>query len=184
MNRVVVIFTGALLMAAATAQAAGLSAQKVPEGKKMELSSPAFKHQEPIPEMYTCHGSNVNPELVIANVPEKTKSLALIVDDPDAPEGTWVHWVIYDIPPKTQKIEKNSKVGIEGLSDLGTFNYRGPCPANNRVHRYSFRIYALSERLELNEGFIKSDLERKMRGKILEQAELIGTYKNPDKYNE
>jgi Raf kinase inhibitor-like YbhB/YbcL family protein len=160
------------------------SALAADEDTKLELTSPAFKNNEPIEDTYTCHGSNVNPELDIANVPPKTKSLALIVDDPDAPEGTWVHWVMYDIPPKTQKIEQNSRGGIEGLSDFGAFHYRGPCPANKRVHHYSFRIYALSERLELNEGFIKPDLERKMKGKILAQAELIGTYKNPDKYNE
>ena len=179
MNRVRVTFISLLALSIIA-----IPVSRADEEKKMELTSPAFKNQEPIPEMYTCHGGNVNPELNIANIPQNTKSLALIVDDPDAPEGTWVHWVMYDIPPKVVKIEKNSKVGIEGLSDLGTFNYRGPCPANNRVHRYSFRMYALSERLELNEGFIKSDLERKMRGKILSQAELVGTYKNPDKYNE
>jgi Raf kinase inhibitor-like YbhB/YbcL family protein len=154
------------------------------EIKTMQLTSPAFKDKESIPEMYTCHGSNVNPELDITNIPPKTKSLALVVDDPDAPEGTWVHWIAYNIPPDTQKIETNSHLGIEGLSDFGAFHYHGPCPANKRVHRYSFRVYALSEKVELLEGFIKSDLERQMKGKILAQAELTGMYKNPDNFNE
>jgi len=151
---------------------------------KMTVTSPAFKENEPIPDQFTCRGSNISPELNISNVPEKAKSLALIVDDIDAPEGDWVHWVIYDIPPKTAKIAQNSKVGSEGLTDFGTFQYRGPCPANKRVHRYSFRVYALSDRPDLGEGFIKSDLLQKMKGKILTQAELIGTYKNPDRFNE
>jgi Raf kinase inhibitor-like YbhB/YbcL family protein len=179
MARAWVLMVGVWLMlgAAATVNAAE-------DGKKLQLTSPAFRDKEPIPDMYTCHGSNINPELDIANIPAKTKSLALVVDDPDAPEGIWVHWLLYDITPKTQKIGQNSTVGSEGLTDFGIFHYRGPCPDNKRVHRYSFRIYALSERVELNEGFIKSDLERKMKGKILGQAELIGTYKNPDTYND
>jgi Raf kinase inhibitor-like YbhB/YbcL family protein len=151
---------------------------------KMTVTSPAFKDNEPIPDQFTCHGSNISPEINIAGIPPKTQSLAMIVDDIDAPEGDWVHWVVFDIPPKTAKIAQNSKAGIEGLTDFGTFQYRGPCPANKRVHRYSFRVYALSDRLELPEGFIKSDLLRKMKGKVLSQAELIGTYKNPDRFNE
>jgi Raf kinase inhibitor-like YbhB/YbcL family protein len=152
--------------------------------QKMQLTSPSFKDKDPIPEMFTCHGSNVNPELDIANIPPKTKSLALIIDDPDAPEGTWVQWILYDIPPTTAKIPQNSSAGIEGLTDFGTFHYTGPCPDNKRVHRYSFRVYALSDRPELTEGYIKPDLEHKMKGKILAQAELTGTYKNPDRFNE
>jgi Raf kinase inhibitor-like YbhB/YbcL family protein len=154
------------------------------KGPKMELSSPAFKNNEAIPEMFTCQGVNINPELKITNVPPKTKSLALIVDDPDAPEGTWVHWVAYDIPPTTTRIPENTKVGVEGLNDFGTFFYRGPCPQNKKAHRYSFRVYALSDRFELTEGFIKSDLERRMKGKILAQAELTGTFQRPKKANE
>ena len=154
------------------------------EGGKMQITSPAFKDKEAIPETFTCHGSDISPELNFVNVPLNAKSLALVVDDPDAPEGTWVHWVIYDIPPTTAKIAQNSKVGSEGLTDFGSFHYRGPCPNNKRLYHYSFRLYALSERIELNEGFIKSDLEHKMKGKILAEAELVGIYKNPDKYNE
>ena len=144
-----------------------------------ELQSPVIKPPEMIAEKYTCHGADVNPELNFVNVPNGTKSMALIVDDPDAPEGTWVHWVIYNIPPDKTKIVENLKVGVEGLNDFGVFRYRGPCPPNKKVHHYSFRVYALKEELELNEGFIKSDLERAMKGKILAQAELVATYKNP-----
>jgi len=163
---------------------APVSADTVSDGPILQITSPAFQDKEKIPDMFTCHGSNINPEFNIANIPPKTASLAFVMDDPDAPEGTWVHWVMYDIPPKTEKIAQNSRVGIEGLTDFGIFRYRGPCPDNKRVHRYSFRVYALNDRFELNEGFIKVDLERRMKGKILAQAELIGTYKVADNFNE
>ena len=147
---------------------------------KFSLTSSAFKDQDVIANKFSCHGADVNPELNIANIPENTKSLAMIVDDPDAPEGIWVHWVVYNISPKTTRIAENSKVGVEGLNDFGTFRYRGPCPPNKKVHHYSFRVYALKNKLELNEGFIKSDLESAMRGKIIAQARLVGTYQNSD----
>lgn len=155
----------------------GLTA-RAQEPKTFELASPAFKNQEAVPEKFTCHGADVNPQLDIVNVPEGTKSLAVIVDDPDAPEGIWVHWVVHNIPPDTTKIAENSKVGAEGLNDFGIFRYRGPCPPNKKVHHYSFRVYALKDKLELNEGFIKSDLERAMDGKIIAQAQLVGTYES------
>ena len=148
------------------------------EPPKFSLASPAFKNQEAIAEKFSCHGADVNPELDFANVPQNARSLAMIVDDPDAPEGIWVHWVVYNILPNTTRIAENSKVGVEGLNDFGIFRYRGPCPPNKKVHHYSFRVYALKDKLELNEGFIKSDLERAMNGKIIAQAELVGTYQN------
>ena len=116
-------------------------------------------------------------------MPAKAKSLAITLISPDAPEGIWVHWVVYNISADTVKIAENSKVGVEGLNDFGTFRYRGPCPPNKKAHRYSFRVYALKDKLELNEGSIKSDLENAMKGKILAQAELVGKYKNPEPLN-
>ena len=149
------------------------------EPKKFELTSPAFKNGEAISDPFTCRATDKRPQFNIANIPEKTKSLAMIVDDPDAPEGTWVHWIVYNIPPETTEIAPNAAIGIEGLNDFGAYHYRGPCPQNKKLHHYSFRLYALDRELdELNEGFIKQDLERAMKGKILAQAELIGTYKN------
>lgn len=172
-------FNGVIVFLALTS-AWTVSAAETP---KFSLTSPAFKNQEVLAERFTCRGADISPELEIANVPSDAQSLAMIVDDPDAPEGVWVHWVLYNIPVDTTKIAENSKVGAEGLNDFGTFRYRGPCPPNKKVHHYSFRIYALKEKLELNEGSIKSDLESAMKGKIIAQAELVGTYKNPAQYN-
>lgn len=140
----------------------------------MKLSSPAFKHNASIPLKFTCQGEGVNPALVIENIPEKTQSLALIVDDPDAPRKTFVHWVVYDIPV-IGRIEENSVPGKQGANDAGGINYVGPCPPTGR-HRYFFKIYALDKALNLKEGISKPSLESAMRGHILDQAELIGLY--------
>lgn len=140
----------------------------------MKLSSPAFEHNASIPLKFTCQGEGVNPALIIENIPEKTQSLALIVDDPDAPRKTFVHWVVYDIPV-IGRIEENSVPGKQGANDAGGISYVGPCPPVG-VHRYFFKIYALDKALNLKEGVNKPSLESTMRGHILDQAELIGLY--------
>ncbi len=140
----------------------------------MKLSSPAFKHNAFIPLKFTCQGKGVNPALVIENIPEKTQSLALIMDDPDALRKTFVHWVVCDIPV-TGRIEENSVPGKQGANDAGGISYVGPCPPVG-AHRYFFKIYALDKALNLKEGVNKSSLESAMRGHILDQAELIGLY--------
>ncbi|MFH0791401.1 MAG: YbhB/YbcL family Raf kinase inhibitor-like protein [Candidatus Omnitrophota bacterium] len=144
-------------------------------GVNMELTSPEFKHNEFIPAKFTCEGSDINPSLVINGIPEGAKSLALIVDDPDAPMGTWVHWVIYDIPV-ISTIKENSVPGKQGNNNSGKQVYHGPCPPSG-THRYFFKIYALDTKLNLNEGVSKGALEKAMKGHILGQAELIGLYK-------
>jgi Raf kinase inhibitor-like YbhB/YbcL family protein len=140
----------------------------------MKLSSPAFKHNAFIPPKFTCQGEGVNPALLIENIPEKTQSLALIVDDPDAPMGMWVHWVVFDIP-LINRIEENSIPGKQGRNDFGRNDYGGPCPPSG-THRYFFKIYALDKMLNLKEGISKPSLEGAMLGHILDQAELIGLY--------
>jgi Raf kinase inhibitor-like YbhB/YbcL family protein len=140
----------------------------------MKLSSPEFEHNQAIPAKFTCQGKDVSPALVIEDIPKEAKALSLIVDDPDAPMGTWVHWVLYDIP-LTDRIEENSIPGKQGLNDFGRKNYGGPCPPSGE-HRYFFKIYALDKKLDLPEGVSKQDLEEEMSGHILDQAELIGLY--------
>lgn len=142
----------------------------------MKLTSPVFHHQESIPKKFTCQGQDVNPPLEIENVPEGTKSLALVMDDPDAPVGTWVHWVVFDMPPSLRRIEENSVPGREGRNDFRRNHYGGPCPPSG-THRYSFRLYALDQKLGLPDGISKKDLEKAMENHILDKAELIGLYK-------
>ena len=141
----------------------------------MKIISPSFKNNEKMPAKFTYDGEDINPALEIENLPEGTKSLALIVDDPDAPMKTWVHWVVYDIPPSGH-IEEGSIPGKQGVNDSGGKDYHGPCPPSG-THRYHFKVYALDKVLGLNEGISKDDLEKAMQGGVLSSAELIGLYK-------
>lgn len=143
--------------------------------EKMKLSSPEFEHNGFIPKKFTCQGEDVNPTLVIEDIPDGTKSLALIMDDPDAPMGTWVHWVVFNIPV-ISRIEENSVPGKQGINDFGRLNYGGPCPPSG-THRYFFKLYALDTELDLGEGITKKELEEAMEGHILQKVELIGLYK-------
>lgn len=143
----------------------------------MILTSSEFANKQPIPAHYTCDGDDHNPPLSIADVPMEAKSLALIVDDPDAPMGTWLHWLVWNIPPETRQIMENVLPygAVEGINDFRKTAYGGPCPGSG-THRYFFRLYALDTMLNLAEGSARSDLERQMSGHILAETELIGTY--------
>jgi Raf kinase inhibitor-like YbhB/YbcL family protein len=151
------------------------------EGKKMtelKITSPGFVSNGYIPAHYTCDGNDVNPPLEIANVPVGTKTLALIVDDPDAPVGMWVHWVVWNISPTTRELGEDSVPAgaSQGKNDWKRNSYGGPCPPSG-VHRYFFKLYALDTRLNLGAGTAKTDLEKAMKGHVLATAELIGLYK-------
>jgi Raf kinase inhibitor-like YbhB/YbcL family protein len=139
------------------------------------VSSASFRAMERIPPRHTCDGINVNPSLVIDQVPTGTKSLALIVDDPDAPDGTWVHWVIWNIPV-IHEIKENSAPGKQGTNDFGKEIYCGPCPPKG-THHYFFKVYALDCKLELATGSKKIALEKAMVGHVLGFGQLIGLYK-------
>jgi len=144
-------------------------------GLAMEITSLEFKNNQFIPEKFTCQGEGVNPSLIIKNIPKNTQSLALIVDDPDALGGTFVHWVVYDIPV-LGRIEQNCVPGKQGSNDGGGISYVSPCPPSG-IHRYFFKIYALDKVFNFNEGISKLSFESVMSGHILDQAELIGLYK-------
>jgi len=141
----------------------------------MKLTSPAFDQNGTIPDKYTCQGDDINPELHFENVPDGTERFALIVDDPDAPAGTWLHWLVYDIPADKTTIEENSIPGKQGMNDFDKRDYGGPCPPSGE-HRYFFRGYALDEELELEEGRKRSDVESAMEGHVIGSYELIGKY--------
>ena len=143
----------------------------------LKLTSSAFSHNGGIPSEYTCDGSDVSPQLIIDDVPANAKSLALIVDDPDAPVGTWDHWVVFNIPPNTKEITKGAEPkGAAGKNSWGRFGYGGPCPPSG-THRYFFKLYALDIMLDLPQGATKKELEKAMDEHIIAKAELIGTYK-------
>ncbi|MEK6949864.1 MAG: YbhB/YbcL family Raf kinase inhibitor-like protein, partial [Nanoarchaeota archaeon] len=126
---------------------------------------------------YTCDGDDTNPELNIADVPKNAKSLVLINDDPDAPVGVWDHWIVFNIPPTTNKINKGKEpAGSGGKNSWGRTGYGGPCPPSG-VHRYFFKMYALDTMLNLKEGATKKEIESAMQGHIIAKTELMGTYK-------
>jgi Raf kinase inhibitor-like YbhB/YbcL family protein len=141
-----------------------------------QLTSSAFEANATIPKKYTCDGGDINPDLVFKNVPAKAISLALIVSDPDAPEGVWTHWIIYNIPPNTSEIIENTNPGTEGLSDFGKYTYGGPCPSDDKLHHYIFSLYALNTILRINEGPSVAEVEKAMHGHIITKTELTGTY--------
>ncbi|MCS7299693.1 MAG: YbhB/YbcL family Raf kinase inhibitor-like protein [Spirochaetia bacterium] len=154
------------------------------EGKVMslKLSSSAFKHNDFIPAKYTCDGEDISPEIRIEGVPSKAKSLVLICEDPDAPMGTWDHWILYNIPPTNTIIPEGIKPLKEfpngmkhGLNSWGRVGYGGPCPPSG-VHRYFFKVYALDILLELPHSATKSKVLKAMEGHIIAQSELMGKY--------
>jgi Raf kinase inhibitor-like YbhB/YbcL family protein len=143
------------------------------KGDMMKITSSAFKADEVIPSKHTCEGEDISPELKIADIPKNTKTLAIICDDPDAPVGTFVHWVAWNIPPGD--IEEGAKDFNQGTNDFKKIGYGGPCPPAG-THRYFFKVYALDVELGIEKGSTKTELIDAMENHILAQAELIGTY--------
>ncbi len=148
------------------------------------LESKAFGHGGDIPRKFTCEGNDISPALSWSEPPAGTKSLALITDDPDAPAGTWVHWVFYDLEPQLRelpegiaKAEEVPGVGKQGLNDFRKVGYGGPCPPPGKPHRYFFKLYALDSKLGLRARATKQDVEKAIQGHVLGQAELVGRYK-------
>jgi Raf kinase inhibitor-like YbhB/YbcL family protein len=157
-------------------------------GKPMatfQLKTSAFSNGGVIPSKFTCDAADVSPALSWNDPPAGTKSFALIMDDPDARAGTWVHWVLYDLSasvrelpegvPKTKDLEIGAR---QGSNDFRRIGYGGPCPPRGTTHRYSFRLYALDRHTQLPAGAAKSDLEHAMKGHILAQSELIGRFQH------
>ncbi len=140
----------------------------------MEIRSVAFSQNGSIPAKYTCEGDDVNPPIEILAVPEKTKTLALIMEDPDAPSGTFIHWVHWNFRPGDVIAEGNTP-GVDGINSFGKLGYGGPCPPSGS-HRYYFRVYALDKELDILPGVDKKALLKAMEGHVLETAELMGRY--------
>ncbi|MDZ4243649.1 MAG: YbhB/YbcL family Raf kinase inhibitor-like protein [Candidatus Doudnabacteria bacterium] len=142
----------------------------------MQITCPAFEHNQTIPRKYTCDGENINPPLEFSDVPEAAQSLVLVMDDPDAPAGLWVHWTLWNIDPKISEIPEDSvpEGAVQGATNRDN-HYGGPCPPD-REHRYFFKLYALKSRLDLDASADKAALEAAMADQVIEQAELIGLY--------
>lgn len=137
------------------------------------VQSPAFKNKGNIPPRYTCEGENISPAIEVKNMPPETKTMAVIMEDPDAPKGLFTHWVIWNLPPGS--IAENTQDGASGINSFGTTGYGGPCPPSG-THRYYFNVYALDMELSLAAGEGKNSLREMMEGHILASGELMGTY--------
>lgn len=152
--------------------------------KTFVLTSQAFEHEDTIPVTYTCDDEDFSPPLTWSEVPEGTESFALICEDPDAPHGTWSHWVLYNIPGDRDSLPSNLMAGPKlpwggkhGVNDFGNMEYGGPCPPPGKPHRYFFRLYALDQPLDLEPGASRQEVLDAMAGHMLGQAELMGRYK-------
>ncbi|HHF7344985.1 TPA: YbhB/YbcL family Raf kinase inhibitor-like protein [Legionella feeleii] len=145
----------------------------------LSLMSPAFAANTLIPAQYTCQGADISPALLWQDAPAETKSYVLILDDPDAPGGDWVHWVVFNIPPTVQRLADDAELptgAVNSKNSWGQTGYRGPCPPSG-THRYFFKLYALDTLLTLNANATKQDLLTAMANHVLEKSELIGLYR-------
>ena len=143
----------------------------------IQITSTAFAEGGKIPGVYTCDDQNVSPKLAWTGVPTNMVNLAIIMDDPDAPSGTWVHWVLYNLPPDLTGLEQGKTAGgTDGKNDFNRSGYGGPCPPRGSNHRYFIKLYALDTRLDLKPGATKTQVERAMRGHVLAQGQLMGRY--------
>ncbi len=174
------IVTIALLLALAACQAPALDTSNT---AKFKLSSPAFQDSGSIPQKFTCQGESVSPELNWSEAPANTKSFALIVDDPDAPGGTFTHWVLFDIPADTKQLAEgagssntSNPIGVGGNNGTNQTGYMGPCPPSGS-HRYYFRLYALDvPALNLKAGAARSEVENALKSHVIGTAETMGRY--------
>ena len=166
-----------LLVLAVGVSAAAAAAEEAAMGNEFAVTSPAFTEGQPIPPRFTADGPDLSPELVLENAPEGVISFALIMDDPDAPVGTWVHWVVWNLPGDSRTIPEGSlpSAAVEGRNGWGRSDYGGPAPPSG-THRYFFKVYALDTTLDLPRSTDKAGLEGAMRGHVLAEATLMGTY--------
>ncbi|HXT64836.1 MAG TPA: YbhB/YbcL family Raf kinase inhibitor-like protein [Pyrinomonadaceae bacterium] len=179
---IVLAFIGCTSRQQQAAQPQVTPATQPQQKSELKLTSTAFKEGEPIPRGYTCDGANVSPPLEWTGVPKSAKTIAIIADDPDAPSGTWVHWVLYNLSAEGLGLIENTPAtetltggGVQGKNDFGKIGYGGPCPPSG-THRYFFKFYALDSGLSLQAGATKAEIEQAMQGHIVGQAQLMGTY--------
>ena len=142
---------------------------------KLIISSTAFADGQKIPVKYSCDGDDINPPLRVENIPAQAQTLALILEDPDAPRGTFIHWVCWNLPPAAV-IDENSQPGIQGTNSADKTGYKGPCPPKGKPHHYNFKVFALDKKLDLEGSATHEELEKAMEGHIIAKGELQGLY--------
>jgi Raf kinase inhibitor-like YbhB/YbcL family protein len=181
-------FSAAVSLAAINAACSKSEKAVLPEDRStpmiIKITSSSFAEGQPIPSKYTCDGENISPPLSWDKAPDSVESFALVCDDPDAPAGTWVHWVLYDLPATIRDLPEATETkeevlngGRQGRNDFKQIGYGGPCPPKGRPHRYYFKLYALDRELNLKSGATKGEVENAMKGHILAEGALMGTYK-------
>lgn len=141
----------------------------------IKIISPSFSNNEFLPLKFTCDGSNTNPELMLKDVPKQAQSLALTLEDPDAPRGTWTHWLVWNIDPTIETIKEGESPGTSGTNDYGNKKYDGPCPPSG-THRYFFKIYALDKMLDLSPDSKSADFYKAIEGHVIDRGELMAKY--------
>ena len=168
----------------ATGRRAALGAGQQAPAKAFKLETSSFLPGDDIPRKFTCEGPDVSPALTWTEPPAGTKSFALIADDPDAPRGTFVHWVVYNLPATARRLseatpgnDEMSGGGRQGMNDFPMSGYAGPCPPPGKYHRYFFRLYALDTVLNLKSGATRQELDRAMKGHVLAEAEVMGRFR-------
>lgn len=175
------LFVIVLLVAGCTAPGTGGEATTVADGAvqqqgDLSLSSPVFSDGGPIPDRYTCDGEDIHPQLSIGGVPAGAETLVVIVDDPDAPSGTFTHWTVWGIAPDRTNIAAGADVGVDGTNGFGNVGYDGPCPPRGGEHRYRFKLFALDSTLDIAAGADRATLEAAMEGHVIAATQLTGTY--------
>lgn len=144
--------------------------------RELTVTSPAFQPNQHIPNKYSCDYEDINPPINIEGIPEGTKSLALIIDDPDAPSGIFDHWIIWNISPSQNNIAEHTAPGTEGLNSMGEHGYTGPCPPPGKPHHYNFKVYAVDAQLGIGTNSDKKALEKALKGHVLAEGKLIGLF--------
>ena len=168
MRNTAIALASAILLIVVASFAAG--------GAKMKITSPAFQQGGNIPSKFSCDGGNTNPPLQLSDVPSGAKSLVLIVDDSDAPGGSFTHWAVWNVSPQTTAIaEGSTPKGVQGTNDFGKSGYGAPCPPSG-AHRYYFKIFALDRQLDLSSGARRGQLDAAMKGHVIAEGELLGRY--------
>ncbi len=182
-NKFIILFAILFIFSCNTKKSKTTANINIGGNMSIQITCPAFKEGETIPVKYTCDGKNVSPALNWSGTPANTKSFALICDDPDAPMGTWVHWVVYNIPatitslPEAIPMKKTVLNNIiQGTTSSRKIGYGGPCPPRGPVHRYFFKIYAIDTNLDLKAGASKNEIITAMKGHILAEGQLMGRY--------